>query len=45
MEWAVLALGMTGVDFRVISAPEFCGYIAEWAVRSGRAAARPAREG
>jgi predicted DNA-binding transcriptional regulator YafY len=39
MDWAVLALGMCGADFRVTGPPEFSAYIAEWATRLTRAVA------
>ncbi len=38
MDWAVLALGMTGADFRVTGPPEFCDYLADWSARLARAA-------
>jgi predicted DNA-binding transcriptional regulator YafY len=38
MDWAVLALGMTGADFRVTSPPEFATYLTGWAGRLSRAA-------
>jgi len=37
MDWAVLALGMCGVDFRVTGPAEFERHLAEWAARLTRA--------
>jgi predicted DNA-binding transcriptional regulator YafY len=38
MDWAILALGMTGADFQVTGPPEFVGYLASWATRLAKAA-------
>ena len=38
-DWAVLALGTTGADFRVTGPPEFTDHLAGWASRLSRVAA------
>jgi predicted DNA-binding transcriptional regulator YafY len=42
MDWAVLALGMVGADFRVTGPSEFSTYLGSWADRLSRAAERTA---
>jgi predicted DNA-binding transcriptional regulator YafY len=44
LDWPVIALGMAGADFRVLSPPELAERIADWGARFTRAApASPAR--
>jgi predicted DNA-binding transcriptional regulator YafY len=43
LDWAVIALGVAGADFRVLSPPELAERIADWAARFTRAA-RPTAE-
>jgi predicted DNA-binding transcriptional regulator YafY len=42
LDWAVIALGVTGADFRVVSPPELAGLVADWGARFSRAASPPA---
>lgn len=44
MDWAVLALGMTGAEFGITGPPEFVSHLAGWASRLSRAVAKPAAE-
>jgi predicted DNA-binding transcriptional regulator YafY len=37
LDWPVIALGMTGADFQVLSPPELAGRVADWGTRFGRA--------
>ncbi len=39
LDWAVIALGVTGADFRVLSPPELAERIADWGARFTRAVA------
>lgn len=38
-DWAVIALGVAGADFRLIDSPELTGRVKDWAARFARAAA------
>jgi predicted DNA-binding transcriptional regulator YafY len=38
LDWAVIALGVTEADFRVVSPPELAGRVADWGARFSRAA-------
>jgi predicted DNA-binding transcriptional regulator YafY len=38
LEWAVIALGVTGADFQVLSPPELAELVADWGARFSRAA-------
>jgi predicted DNA-binding transcriptional regulator YafY len=38
LEWAVIALGVTGADFQVLSPPELAERVADWGARFSRAA-------
>jgi predicted DNA-binding transcriptional regulator YafY len=42
LDWAVIALGVTGADFQVLSPPELAERIADWGARFTRAAQAPA---
>jgi predicted DNA-binding transcriptional regulator YafY len=37
LDWPVMALGMAGADFQVISPPELLDRVQDWARRFGRA--------
>ena len=37
LDWAVIAMGVTGADFRVIDPPELAARVADWAARFARA--------
>ena len=37
LDWAVIALGVTGADFRVLSPPELAEQVADWGARFTRA--------
>jgi hypothetical protein len=37
--WAIIALGMVGADFQVVSPPELSAEVAAWGARFVRAAA------
>jgi predicted DNA-binding transcriptional regulator YafY len=43
LDWAAIALGLAGADFRVVSPPELAELIGEWGVRFTRAGAPAAR--
>jgi predicted DNA-binding transcriptional regulator YafY len=38
LDWPIIALGLTGADFRVVSPPELAGRVDEWGARFTRAA-------
>ncbi|MGD0945431.1 MAG: WYL domain-containing protein [Acidimicrobiales bacterium] len=38
-EWPAMGLGIIGVEFEVLSPPDFADYLGEWSKRFGRAAA------
>jgi hypothetical protein len=38
LDWPVIALGVAGADFRVLSPPELAARVAEWGTRFTRAA-------
>jgi predicted DNA-binding transcriptional regulator YafY len=40
LDWPIVALGMTGADFEIVSPPELAGRLAEWSGRFHRAASR-----
>jgi len=42
LDWAVIALGVTGANFQVLSPPELAERIADWGARFSRAAQAPA---
>ncbi len=42
LDWPVIALGMTGADFQVLSPPELAERIGDWGTRFTRAARPPA---
>jgi predicted DNA-binding transcriptional regulator YafY len=42
LDWPVIALGMTGADFQVLSPPELAERVAEWGARFSRASRPPA---
>ena len=42
LDWPVIALGMTGADFQVLSPPELAERVAEWGARFSRAPRPPA---
>ncbi len=42
LDWPVIALGMTGADFRVLAPPELAERIRDWGTRFTRAAQSPA---
>jgi predicted DNA-binding transcriptional regulator YafY len=41
LDWPVIALGMTGADFQVLSPPELAERVADWGARFGRAVQPP----
>jgi predicted DNA-binding transcriptional regulator YafY len=41
LDWPIIALGMTGADFRVLSPPELSGRVRDWGDRFRRATAAP----
>jgi predicted DNA-binding transcriptional regulator YafY len=41
LDWAVIALGVTGADFRVLTPPELAERIADWGARFTRAVQAP----
>jgi predicted DNA-binding transcriptional regulator YafY len=41
LDWPLIALGVTGADFRVVSPPELADRVGEWGNRFRRAARRP----
>jgi predicted DNA-binding transcriptional regulator YafY len=43
LDWAVIALGVTGADFQVLSPPELAERIADWGARFSRAAQAAAK--
>ncbi len=43
LDWPVIALGVTGADFRVLSPPEVAERIGDWGARFTRAARPPAQ--
>jgi predicted DNA-binding transcriptional regulator YafY len=44
LDWPVIALGMTGADFQVLSPPELAERVADWGARFGRAVQPQARQ-
>ena len=40
LDWAALALGSVGAEFRVVAPPELVGHLAGWSSRFARAVAR-----
>jgi len=41
LDWPIIALGMTGADFRVVSPPELSGRVRDWGERFRRATGVP----
>ena len=41
LDWAVIALGAAGADFRVLSPPELAERVADWGARFTRAVQHP----
>jgi hypothetical protein len=42
LDWPIMAFGVTGADFRIVSPPELADRVGEWGARFTRAVRPPA---